>query len=124
LLHADLPGVTPDNIDITMEDGVLTIQGKRESARSDKQDNYPCYERVTGQFLRRFALPDTANGEDTSAITRHDVLKVEIPKQTKLQPRKSKRAGKLARPRRSISAPASGTFHCRCCRYKPESTNS
>ena len=88
LLKADLPGVDPENIEVTMEDGILTIQGNRESEKHDESDNFSRYERVKGRFLRRFTLPDTANGEAIEATTRHGVLEVTIPKQARLQPRK------------------------------------
>ena len=88
VLHADLPGVLADDIEVSMEDGVLTIQGKRESESKDEQDGYQRFERVTGKFMRRFTLPDTANGEQISASTRDGVLEVTIPKQEKLKPRK------------------------------------
>ncbi len=88
ILHADLPGVLADDIDVSMEEGVLTIQGKRESESNDEQEGYKRFERVTGSFMRRFTLPDTANGEQISATTRDGVLEVTIPKQERLKPRK------------------------------------
>jgi len=87
-LSADLPGVNPEDISVTMEDGVLTIQGSRLAEVTDEQDNYTRYERVYGKFLRRFTLPDTANGDEISALTKNGVLNVSIPKQAKVQPRK------------------------------------
>ena len=87
-LSADLPGVNPEDITVTMEDGVLSIQGSRLAEIKDEKDNYKRYERVYGNFLRRFTLPDTANGEEIAATTKHGVLKVTIPKQAKVQPRK------------------------------------
>ena len=88
VLHADLPGVLAADIEVSMEDGVLTIQGKRESESQDEQEGFKRFERVTGKFMRRFTLPDTANGEQISASTREGVLEVTIPKQDKLKPRK------------------------------------
>jgi len=87
-LKADLPGVDPAEITVTMEDGVLTIEGSRLAEIRDEKDNCKRYERVYGKFLRRFTLPDTANGDEISAETRHGVLNVSIPKQAKVQPRK------------------------------------
>jgi len=88
LLTADLPGVKPEDIDVTMENGVLTIQGQRHAEKSSESDGYKRYERVRGSFLRRFALPDTANGEDIVAETKHGVLEVTIPKHAELAPKK------------------------------------
>ncbi len=88
VLQADLPGVDPDAIQVTMDDGVLTLTGSRESESSDEQGSYKRFERVSGTFKRRFTLPDTTNGEEISAETRHGVLEVSIPKQAKPKPRK------------------------------------
>jgi len=88
VLQADLPGVDPDDIDVTMADGVLTIQGSRQPENTDKTENYSRYERVSGRFLRRFTLPDTANGDEIAAKTRHGVLEISIPKQVRQQARK------------------------------------
>ena len=87
-LSADLPGVNPEDITVTMEDGVLSVQGSRLAESEDENDNYKRYERVYGNFLRRFTLPDTTNGEEIAAKTKHGVLTVNIPKQAKVQPRK------------------------------------
>jgi HSP20 family protein len=88
VLLADLPGVKPDAIEVSMEDGVLTIQGSRESETTTADSDYKRYERVYGRFLRRFTLPDTANGEAISAKTNHGVLEVSIPKQPRPLARK------------------------------------
>jgi len=88
VLQADLPGVNPEDIEVAMADGVLTIRGERSAETTDEKEGYRRYERARGSFLRRFSLPDTANGDDISAATRHGVLEVTIPKQAKPQPRK------------------------------------
>ena len=88
LLTADLPGVDPQDIEVAMADGVLTIQGERTQEAADEQHDYRRFERVHGSFLRRFSLPDTADGEAISAKTNHGVLAITIPKQRKRQPRK------------------------------------
>jgi HSP20 family protein len=87
-LSADLPGVKPADIDITAEDGVLTIQGQRETKVPENKQGYQHLERVSGNFLRRFKLPDTANLEQISAQTDNGVLKVTIAKQVKAKARK------------------------------------
>ena len=71
-----------------MDDGVLTIQGSRASETSEDHSNYQRYERANGKFLRRFSLPDTADGESISAESRLGVLAVSIPKQEKPEARK------------------------------------
>jgi HSP20 family protein len=88
VLRADLPGVDPKDIEVTMDDGVLTLRGKRELEQREEREGYRRVERVTGQFFRRFTLPDTADSEAISAKSLQGVLEVSIPKQPKLQPRR------------------------------------
>ena len=88
VLRADLPGVEPKDIEVTMEDGVLTLRGKRELEEREEREGYRRVERVSGQFFRRFTLPDTANTEAISAKSQQGVLEVSIPKQPKVQPRR------------------------------------
>jgi HSP20 family protein len=88
IIHADLPGVDPKDIDITMEQGVLTIQGTRETVNKEESDKYTRTERVSGSFFRRFTLPDSADIEKISAKSSNGVLELVIPKQEKVQPRK------------------------------------
>ncbi|MEC9342167.1 MAG: Hsp20/alpha crystallin family protein [Pseudomonadota bacterium] len=88
LLHADVPGVKAEDIDVTMDRGVLTIQGKRESVREEEKEGYRRVERARGTFLRRFNLPEGVDAEGITAKTSDGVLEVEIPKSATLQPRK------------------------------------
>ncbi len=88
LLHADVPGVKAEDIDVTMDRGVLTIQGRRESVREEEKAGYRRVERARGTFLRRFNLPDGVDAEAIKATTADGVLEVEIPKSATLQPRK------------------------------------
>ncbi|MHB8425192.1 MAG: Hsp20/alpha crystallin family protein [Gammaproteobacteria bacterium] len=88
VIHADIPGVDPKEIEVTMEDGTLTIRGARKSESREERDGFRRVERVSGQFFRRFTLPDTADSEGISARGNHGVLEVIIPKQAKVQPRR------------------------------------
>ncbi len=88
LIKADLPGVNPKDIEITMENGMLTIKGERESEVRDSTENYKRVERVSGTFYRRFSLPDTADAERIEARSKDGVLEIKLPKQEKLQPRR------------------------------------
>jgi HSP20 family protein len=88
VLHADLPGVDPKDIELHMENSVLTLRGERRSEITQEQDNYQRIERVTGTFYRRFTLPDTADAEHISAKTVNGVLEVRIPKSEKALPRR------------------------------------
>lgn len=88
LLHADLPGVPRDAIDITMEDGVLSIRGERRLEEAGEDGEYKRVERAHGVFYRRFSLPDTADPEGIRARCNEGVLEVVIPKRESVQPRR------------------------------------
>ncbi len=88
VIRADVPGVKPEDIEITMEDGVLTIDGHRESEINEEGSDSRRTERASGRFFRRFTLPDTANAEGISARSEHGVLELSIPKHAKVMPRR------------------------------------
>lgn len=88
VILADVPGVNPEEIEITMEDGVLSLAGNRQAESRTEHEGYRRVERVTGRFYRRFTLPDTADAEAIEARFNHGVLVVSIPKLAKIQPRK------------------------------------
>ncbi len=77
---ADVPGVDPKDIDITAENGVLTVRGERRSEKRETENGYERVERVSGGFLRRFTLPEGANTESIKAKQTNGVLEVTIPK--------------------------------------------
>lgn len=88
VLYADVPGVDPAGIEVTLEQGVLTLSGSREQAVEQAGIERKRSERASGKFLRRFVLPDTADSDAVSASGRHGVLQVVIPKRAQAQPRK------------------------------------
>ena len=90
VITADVPGVDPSAIDVTMENGVLSISGER--ARGDDGDGAAAgrAERPFGTFYRRFTLPETADEERIEARTSLGVLEVSIPKKQAVQPKKIK----------------------------------
>ncbi|MCL7420503.1 MAG: Hsp20/alpha crystallin family protein [Methylobacter sp.] len=88
VLQADLPGVKPEDIDLSMEEGVLTIRGEKKTEAKTERENYKRVERTYGSFYRRFSLPDTANADGISAKSRHGVLEIVIPKREAVQPKK------------------------------------
>ncbi len=88
VIHADIPGVDPKNIEVTMDNGVLTIRGERKEEHKEEGKTFHRVERVYGTFYRRFSLPDTANAEGISAKGDNGVLEIVIPKQEKAQPKR------------------------------------
>ncbi|MCG3202753.1 MAG: Spore protein SP21 [Gammaproteobacteria bacterium] len=88
VIYADLPGVKVDDIEITMEKGVLTVRGERSLEKEEDRSGFRRIERARGTFYRRFSLPDSADAERIQAKSRDGVLEIVIPKQEKSQPRK------------------------------------
>lgn len=85
---ADLPGVSAEDIDVSMENGVLTISGQRTALQRDEDDGVQRIERAHGKFARRFAMPESANAEGISAKTSNGILEVSIPKQPEQKARR------------------------------------
>jgi len=88
VIHADIPGVKPEEINVSMEDGVLTIKGEKKTEAKTDEEGYKRVERTYGSFYRRFSLPDTANSDAISAQSKHGVLEIIIPKREAVQPKK------------------------------------
>jgi HSP20 family protein len=88
VIIADVPGVEPADIEVTMESGVLTIRGERPGVSQVQGQVLRRAERVAGSFHRRFTMPDTADHEGVRASTSHGVLQVVIPKKSAVQPRR------------------------------------
>ena len=88
VITADLQGVDPKDIEITMENGLLTIKGERNAEVRDEKEGYKRVERVSGTFYRRFSLPDTADADRIEAKGKNGVLEIILPKHEKVQPRR------------------------------------
>ncbi|QHS11181.1 Hsp20/alpha crystallin family protein [Sinimarinibacterium sp. NLF-5-8] len=88
VLYADVPGVDPASIELTLEHGVLTLSGTRTLDAQVEGQERRRSERPGGRFLRRFTLPDTADADSVSASGKHGVLEIVIPKRAQAQPRR------------------------------------
>jgi Molecular chaperone (small heat shock protein) len=88
VLIADVPGVDPRNIEVTMENGMLTIKGERKTESTEEKEGYKRIERSRGTFYRRFSLPDTADTERIKADSKDGVLQLTIPKREAIMARK------------------------------------
>jgi HSP20 family protein len=80
LITADIPGVDPKNIEVTMNNGVLTIRGERETETEEKKENYVRTERSKGIFYRHFTLPESVEPDKIKAKSKLGVLEITIPK--------------------------------------------
>jgi len=86
LLSADIPGVDRENIEIMLENGVLTLKGERRGEAAANGQEYRRKERAQGTFMRQFTLPETVDTQNISATVKDGVLDVVIPKQAKPLP--------------------------------------
>ena len=85
VLRADVPGVALKDIEVSAEDGTLTIRGERLAREPVRNDGFEHIERAAGTFLRRFTLPESARAEAIKARYADGVLEIEIPKQPRVE---------------------------------------
>jgi HSP20 family protein len=80
VIRASLPGVNPDNTDVSTEDNVLTIRGHSAHESEHQEGNYLMQERRSGSFYRALRLPDTVDTDQAHPFYEHGVLTITIPK--------------------------------------------
>ncbi|PYQ69640.1 MAG: molecular chaperone [Acidobacteria bacterium] len=90
VLKAELPDMTRDEIDITVENFVLTIKGEKKAVSEVKDDQYHHIERRYGTFSRSFSLPQTVDSNRVSAEYKNGVLTVRLPLREEAKPRSIK----------------------------------
>ena len=84
-INMELPGVSEDDIELTVDDGVVTIRGEKKTETEKKGDTWYFSERQYGAFRRSFRLPADADAGKVSAEMKDGVLKITVPKQAKAQ---------------------------------------
>ncbi|MET0515590.1 MAG: Hsp20/alpha crystallin family protein [Nitrospiraceae bacterium] len=87
LLKAELPEVKKEDVKITVEDGVLTIQGERRRETEEKAKKFHRIERSYGRFVRTFTLPDSVDEAGVKAVYTDGVLNLRLPKSEKAKPK-------------------------------------
>jgi HSP20 family protein len=85
ILRADVPGVAAKDIEVSAEDGTLTVRGERPAKERVSSDGFEHIERAAGTFMRRFTLPESAQAEGIKARYADGVLEIEIPKQPRVE---------------------------------------
>jgi HSP20 family protein len=88
VLKADLPGLTEADVNVEVEDNVLTLSGERRAEHEDKREGYVRVERAFGAFRRSLTLPEGIEPEAVQASFDNGVLEVRIPKPEERKPRK------------------------------------
>ena len=90
IVKADLPGVRPEELDIRVENNILTIRGERKFEKKVDEKNYLRVERAYGSFARSFSLANTVNTEAIKADYKDGVLTLSIPKREEAKPKQIK----------------------------------
>src|SRR4051812_5469464 len=88
VLRADLPGLSEGDVNVELEDNVLTVSGERKAEHESRREGYYRIERASGDFQRSLTLPEGVNAEAIEASFDKGVLEVRIPKPEERKPRK------------------------------------
>ena len=86
-IKAELPAMKKEDVRLTVDNGVLTISGKRKYEQEEKQEKHHRIERAYGSFVRSFSLPEDADGSKVTADYKDGVLHVHLPKSEKAKPK-------------------------------------
>ncbi len=86
-IKAEIPDVKKEDVKVTVEDGVLTIQGERKHEKEEKGKKFHRIERSYGSFVRTFSLPDVIEEEKVKAEFKDGVLNLHLPKSEKAKPK-------------------------------------
>jgi HSP20 family protein len=87
VVHAELAGVEPKDVEIRFENGVLTLKGERELQKEDKRENYHRLEMSYGTFTRTFSLPATIDSEKIRAESKQGLLLIHLAKKPEAKPK-------------------------------------
>lgn len=87
-VEAELPGVKPEDVDVTLEGSVLTVRGQKSEPQRDPQVQYHCRQRRYGQFVQQFQVPSTVDPSKVVANLRDGVLHIQVEKRPEVKPRK------------------------------------
>jgi HSP20 family protein len=89
-LKIEVPGIDEKDIDVQVENNVLTVHGERKIEKEEKEENYRRVESRYGSFTRTFTLPQTVDTESVSAAYDKGVLKIALPKKAEAKPKQIK----------------------------------
>ena len=88
VVRADVPGVDPADIDVSMDGDELSVSGERRAEDRSDVAGVQRYERNSGRFYRRFTLPETADADNITAKSSNGIVEISIPKQPAIQARR------------------------------------
>jgi HSP20 family protein len=87
LIHAELPGMKKEDINVEVKDGTLILSGERKSAKPAEGVEYRRSERIAAKFWRSFTLPETVKEEGIEASYKDGILEIRVPKMEEPKPR-------------------------------------
>ncbi len=90
VLKLDIPGIKEEDIDVRVENQMLSVRGERKFEKEEKEENFHRIERRYGSFFRSFSLPTTVDTDNVTASYNAGVLKLELKKKASAQPRQIK----------------------------------
>jgi HSP20 family protein len=104
-LDLELPGIKPEDVDITAENGVLTVRGEKKSERKEGEESrYHVVERTYGSFFRTFQLPQGIDEDQINAAFEHGILSIHIPKAALPQPKRIQISGSQQKSQASVGS--------------------
>ena len=89
-LKLEVPGIEQKDLDVKVENNVLTVSGERKFEKEEKEENFRRVERRYGSFTRSFTLPNTVNAEDVTAEYSNGVLRIKLGKRAEAKPKQIK----------------------------------
>lgn len=90
VLKLEVPGVNEDELNVSLENNVLTVSGERKFEKEEKEENFHRIERRYGSFTRTFRLPNTVDGEKVDASYDKGILKITLAKRAEAKPKQIK----------------------------------
>jgi HSP20 family protein len=87
ILRAEMPGMTKEDVKISIQDGVLTLKGEKKQEKVEKDKNYHRIERSYGSFCRSFQLPTSVKSDKVKATYKDGVLSITLPKSEEVKPK-------------------------------------
>ena len=90
VLKLEIPGVNEEDLQVSLENNILTVKGERKFEKEEREENFHRIERRFGAFTRTFRMPNTVDGENTSASYDKGILKITLAKRAEAKPKQIK----------------------------------